>query len=147
MKAEYSTFITLLVNGKNIVVPIYISDEELAVDAKVTIEIIYNDVKYIGVGKELNWVDAFADLQKKLPNGVVLKCCMSCKYGNLNLYGNIPNQVICSKNISSKDDLLEYLYTGDYNQNEQKSTDVCENFDLANKEYYTYNDFLCYTEK
>lgn len=148
MKKEYDMTVTLYANEKDIEVPIHIADEELDVDAKVSIEIIYNDIKYIGTGKELNWVDAFADLQKKLPAGVFLKCCMSCKYGNLNLYGNIPNQVICScsKSICNKEDLIAFLYAGEYDDNEKKSTYVCENFDFANKEHYTYNDFLHYLE-
>lgn len=148
MKTEYNAFVTLLINEKSTVVPIHIEDEELDIDAKVSVEIVYSGVKYRGIGKELDWTDAFADLQKKLPESVLLKCCISCKYGNLNLYGNIPNQVICSysKNIHSKDELVSYLSTRNYEDNEHNSTYACEHFDFVNKEHYSYNDFLYYVE-
>lgn len=45
--------------------------------------IIYQGNEIWGHGTDYLWIDAFANLQKQLPNGVILKCCMTCLYGNI----------------------------------------------------------------
>lgn len=40
----------------------------------------YDGKEYWGYGKDHLWIDAFADLQRKLPEGVFLKCCLTCRH-------------------------------------------------------------------
>ena len=107
----------------------------------------YLGKEYRGTGKSLEWKDAFADLQKKLPDGVRLKCCLTCRHGTLCPYGNIPNYVLCSKpeTITSKDDVITWLYeVDDIEPMERNSFQSCEHFIFADEEHFTYNDFLYY---
>lgn len=67
-----------------------------------------------GHGKELFWLDAFADLQKQLPEGVTMKCCLTCRYGDPCPDGNKPGELFC------KEDAVEpEMHTKQY-------CDVCE---------------------
>ena len=101
----------------------------------------YGDQDYLGVGSDDYWMDAFADLQKHLPQGVTLKCCLTCRHGNLCPTGNNIDEVFCTQDVSitQKSDL--YFYTEDPTQRETRrrgSTDHCGNFEPQSERYYTY---------
>ena len=49
----------------------------------VTVAVNYAGNDLIGCGKDHLWMDAFADLQRKLPVDVKIKCCLTCRYGNI----------------------------------------------------------------
>lgn len=106
--------------------------------------------EYWGHGKDYLWIDAFADLQRQLPESVFLKCCLTCKHGNLCPVGNNTNEVYCTKDvlITQKSDL--YFYTEDTAERAKRSKqycNLCENYQPQTDEYYTYNDFLYYLKK
>lgn len=107
----------------------------------VTVHLRYKDQEYRGVGSDDYWMDAFADLQKHLPQGVTLKCCLTCPHGNLSPTGNNIDEVFCTQDVSitQKSDL--YFYTEDPAQRETRrrgSTDHCGNFEPQSERYYTY---------
>lgn len=59
------------------------------------IEICTNLQKYFIV--KFSFLDALVDLQKHLPDGVVLKCCMTCRHGNMCPFGNQPGELFVQK--------------------------------------------------
>ena len=79
MKKSIQEHITLLSPTDIIIAPIqinYDNDEDAA--NPVEINLTYNGVIYQGKGTDHLWVDAFADLQNRLPHGIKLACCMTC---------------------------------------------------------------------
>ena len=110
----------------------------------------YNGKKYWGHGGDYLWIDAFADLQRQLPEGVFLKCCLTCRHGNLCPVGNDVNEVFCTKDvlITKKSDL--YFYTEDDREREKRSkrySDSCEDHKPQTDGFYTYNDYLYFLKK
>ena len=111
----------------------------------VNVGIKYNGQELWGRGKDYLWEDAFADLQKQLPQDVTIKCCMTCRYGNMCPVGNKPDEVFCTKDvlITQKSDL--FFYTEDDIEREKRSrgsTCVCGEYQPQTENYYTYNDYL-----
>lgn len=147
LQKQYTFDITL--NTRNHVQKnkITILCNEEYIPAAITVYIKYQNKDYLGCGNDSLWVDAFADLQKKLPTDVTLKCCLSCRHGNMCPVGNQPNELFCTKDvhIAQKSDL--FFYTEDYAEREKRSkkyTDVCENYQPQSEECYTYTDYLYY---
>ena len=106
--------------------------------------------EYWGHGSDYLWIDAFADLQKQLPEGVLLKCCLTCRHGNLCPGGDDKNEVFCTKDvlITQKSDL--YYYTEDDREREKRSRQycsLCDDYQPQVDEFYTYNDYLHYLQK
>ncbi len=118
-----------------------------------TVGCTYDGKEYWGRGKDHLWTDAFADLQKKLPEGVTIKCCLTCRHGNLCPVGNAPNEVFCTKDVQilPKSDLSDlYFYTEDEEQRRirsRQSCASCEDYQPQTDDYYTYNDFLYHLNK
>ena len=118
----------------------------------VDVNIKYQDQEIWGHGKDHLWVDAFADLQKQLPDGVILKCCLTCRHGNMCPFGNKPGEVFCTKDleISSKEDMCKWFDTADSDEIESRSrnyADTCEDHKHQSSDYYTYNNYLYELEK
>ncbi len=104
----------------------------------------YNGKEYWGQGSDYLWVDAFVDLQRQLPENALLKCCLTCRYGNLCPVGDVVNEVYCTKDvlIAQKSDL--YLYTEDNIEREKrvrKYCDLCTDYQPQTDSFYTYNDY------
>lgn len=147
LQKQYTFDITL--NTRNNVQKnkITILCDEESIPAAITVYIKYQNKDYLGCGNDSLWVDAFADLQKKLPTDVTLKCCLSCRHGNMCPVGNQPNELFCTKDvhIAQKSDL--FFYTEDYAEREKRSkkyTDVCANYQPQSEDCYTYTDYLYY---
>ena len=89
MKKQIEASISLLSpKGKTTApVRIYYDDNDVA-DTSVEINLTYNNTLYQGNGIDYLWGDAFADLQKKLPDDIKIACCMTCHHGNMCPYGN-----------------------------------------------------------
>lgn len=107
----------------------------------------YNGSQYWGHGSDHLWIDAFADLQRQLPEGVLLTCCLTCRHGNLCPVGNDINEVFCTKDvlITQKSDL--YFYTENDGERAKRSRQycgLCENYQPQTDDFYTYNDYLCF---
>jgi len=119
-------------------------------EPNISIGIDYEGQYYFGVGKDYLWCDAFADLQKKLPDGVLLKCCMTCRHGNMCPVGNTPNELFCTKDIEIKEKSDLFFYTEDTEERLKRVrsyTDICDKYQQQSFEYYTYNDYLHYLSK
>lgn len=151
-KSETVSNISLITpNGirQNVINISYVSAED-----EDSLEVIaylrYHEKDYFGYGTDFLWIDAIADLQKKLPDGVFLKCCVACKHGNLCPVGNSANEVFCMKDIVPRKKSDLFFYTEDDSEREKRSKEYfkcCESFDAQNENYYTYNDFLYFLNK
>lgn len=151
MKKSIQEHITLLSSTDIIIVPIKISyDDGEDATNPVEINLTYNGVIYQGKGTDYLWVDAFADLQNRLPHGIKLACCMTCRHGNMCPYGNEENQLFCTKDlvISSKEDMIDLFNNTDpFAERVVSSMKYCEEFIYQSNHSYTYNDFLYHLEK
>lgn len=120
---------------------------ECAESFTVHIGIQFNGKEIWGHGRDYLWSDAFADLQKQLPAGVLLKCCMTCRHGNMCPYGNTPGNLFCTKDltIASKEAvccLFDYSKDSDIRKRLRNCADSCDDFECQSWDYYTYNDYL-----
>ena len=119
----------------------------------VDVGIRYQDRTIWGHGKDYLWIDAFADLQKQLPDGVILKCCLTCHHGNMCPFGNKPGEVFCTKDltIAAKNDLCNWFNYeengGEIEKRSRSYADTCENYKHQSFDFYTYNDYLYELEK
>ena len=114
-------------------------------DERVIVSIEYDGKTYSGHGYEYLGIEAFADLQKQLPEGVRIKSCLSCRYGNQCPVGNAPNELFCTKDVEIKwpEDL--WVYTEDEAERKKRLCTysyVCKEWQEQSKEYFTYNDFV-----
>ncbi len=106
---------------------------------------MYNGKYFYGQGRDFLWTDALADLQNKLSDGIILKCCLACKHGNLCPVGNRENQVFCMKDIIPKQKSDLFFYTEDETERKNRSRtsfECCNTFEQQSEAYYTYNDFV-----
>jgi len=110
-----------------------------------------NGNQFMGDGKDdFLWIDAVADLQKKLPEGVSIRSCLSCRYGNLCPYGNATEQIFCLKGleVSGKMDVCDVFDQDGVMNNRQKNYfDCCEDWACHTCERYCYNDFESYLDR
>ncbi len=127
--------------------PIRIVIEESKRDFRATVSLRLDGDEYVGRGESYYLDDAFADLQRKLPEGVFLRCCIACQYGNLCPYGSEPDTVLCTfpEKIEDKMDLVDLISEDKFVLKE--TTFTCENFTPANNDTYTYSDFYYYLNK
>ena len=148
MKEIIESQITLLSQTNKISLPVKIS----YTDNEVEIILKYNNIEYCGTGRDYLWVDAFADLQGKLPSDIRLACCMTCRHGTMCPYGNDKNQLFCTKDVllNSKDDVIELMDDKGYDsffKREVSSIHCCDDFIYQSDDYYTYNDYLYRLQK
>lgn len=113
-------------------------------DSGVTVKLEHNGVEYRATGTDYFWIDALAKLQKELPQGIMLKCCLSCRHGNQCPVGNAPNEVFCTCEVpvSKIEDL--FFYTEDHAERQKRShkyTDFCQRFAFQKEDFLTYNDW------
>ena len=149
MKTIIQEHITLISQTENVVAPIQIKYDAEFGDT-VEIDLIYNGVLYQGKGTDNLWVDAFANLQSKLPKNIKIACCMTCRHGNMCPFGNKENQLFCTNNITvaSKEDLIKLFNSTDlYKENAVTAINYCDNFVYQSNDYYTYNDYLYQLKK
>lgn len=142
----------ILPTGEKVIVPMQIcwDDNENDANSRCEICVAYNGVKYYGKGTDYLWVDAFAQLQKNLPSGIELACCMTCRYGNMCPYGNKENQLFCTKDLNIVDkmqlcNLIDETYK--FFDREVFSYHYCDDFLYQSDDYYTYNDYFLVLNK
>ena len=148
MKKIIESQISLFSSTSKVSVPIQIC----YTDDEVEITIKFNGAKYCATGKDNLWVDAFVDLQRKLPSDIQLACCMTCRHGNMCPYGNDKNQLFCTKDVvlTSKDDVIELMYykgLDSFFEREVSSIHCCDDFVYQSDDSYTYNDYLYNLQK
>ena len=127
-------------------VSIHCNEENIG-STSVTVFIDYPGKEIFGQGTDYYWADAFADLQKHLPDDVILKCCLTCRHGNMCPYGNNQNEIFCTNGlkITSKNDMCNFFdHTNDTDieKRTRKYTDSCNDYQPQCEDFYTYNDFL-----
>ena len=125
---------------------VYFSDEAEK-SPSVYVSITYGGNVFCGQGSDRLWVDAFADLQKKLPDDVRIKCCLTCRHGNMCPVGNSPDEIFCTQDVTITQISDLYFYTEDPAEREKRSreaTGVCENYIEQSNSCFTYNDYLYY---
>ena len=153
MKKIIKEHITLLSPSNKIIAPIQIDYDDREDTVKpVEITLTYNGILYQGNGTDYLWVDAFADLQKKLPSEIKLVCCMTCRHGTMCPYGNKENQLYCTKDvpITSKDSVIELMDDKGYDsffKREVSSIHCCDDFIYQSEDSYTYSDYLYHLQK
>lgn len=127
---------------------LYNADDKNDVDWKdISIGIEYKDKKYWGRGTDCSGQDAFADLQKQLPDGVFLKCCLSCRHGNQSPFSNAFDSLYCMKDriITEKSDLCHYTTdVGEVNKRGRCYTDICEDWAEQRDDMFVYSDYPNY---
>lgn len=142
--------LTLLTPSGKIVVPAKLEYDDGDTAKPISkITITYNETEYRGFGTDWLWTDTFANLQKKLPDDVIVACCMTCKHGNMCPYGNEENQLFCMKDIvvESKMNLCDIFDNvldkdDEYEKRTVTSFGYCDDFAYQSDDYYTYNDYL-----
>ena len=143
--------VTLLLPTGATTVPVQITyddGEDAACTVKITLT--YDGTPYEGSGAEYLWEDAFADLQDRLPQGVRIACCMTCRHGNMCPYGNVADQLFCTKEqgVTSKTELAELFDNTElFTEGAVRSTDHCDDFAYRSDEHYAYNDFLYFLKR
>lgn len=155
---QYKKTITLSTpNGKcELVAHIICHDEDVcsygsdkAEEPSVSVGIKYAEKEFWGHGKDYLWADAFADLQKKLPDDIRIQCCLTCRHGNMCPVGDKLGELFCTKDviITQKSDL--FFYTEDEVERANRSrdcTNLCDGYQEQTSDYYTYNDYRFYFE-
>lgn len=143
-------YLTLLLTTGKTLVPFHLDydDDDDAFDPISELSIIYDGIKYRGKGTNYLWTDTFADLQKNLPEGVSIACCLTCRHGNMCPYGNSENELYCTKGLKVENeddlcDLFDAYLTNDPNiLLKVSSFNYCDNFVYQSDDYCTYNDYL-----
>ena len=152
MEKILRTAVPLLTPTGKVIVPmkvIYDNIDDRA-NLKSQITLLYDGVEYKGTGTEYLWTDTLADLQTRLPENVIITCCMTCRHGNMCPYGNAENQLFCTKDlkITSKEDMCNLFDQADpFEERVVASLDYCDDFIYQSGDFYTYNDYLCQLNK
>ena len=110
----------------------------------VTARVCLEKEMYLGDGTDdFLWIDAVADLQKKLPAGVAIRGCLTCRYGNLCPYGNEPGKVYClrGEKVACKMDVAALCDRDDWMRREKGYFDCCDDWTAVSDDHYTYNDY------
>ena len=110
-----------------------------------TIRTKYQGKDIVVSGNRYPWEDAYANLQKQLPENVRLFCCVACRHGNCCPAGDAPDEVFCTKDVavSCKSDL--FCYTEDCKERRSRSrryTDHCDDFQPQAPGVFTYSNYL-----
>lgn len=114
---------------------------------KLILSTAYQGKTISAVGIHYPFEDAFSDLQNKLPKGVLIKACVSCRHGNMCPVGNELNEVFCTKDVEITRPQDLWPYTENPHERVMRSrkfNDCCPDFSVQSKAYYSYNDWLHY---
>lgn len=123
---------------------LFCADSVSDVDPKeISVGIQYKERYYWGRGVDASGQDAFADLKKQLPDGVALRCCLSCRYGNQSPFSNGFDELYCMKDVAvaGKKDLCSCLAGAAAERRSRRYTDLCEDWAAQSDEAYVYSDY------
>ena len=97
------------------------------------------------------WEEAFAALQRGLPEGVKVKCCLTCRHGNFCPFGNKSGEIFCLKTFApkNKSDVCDFMNNDEvYYAGSRFISDFCSDYKEQSEDYYSYNDYLyCLNKK
>ena len=125
-------------------VPVYNNGVLIDPDS-MTVTVTYDGKAYWSTPSCHTWEAAFASLQRSLPEGVKIKCCLTCAHGNFCPYGNKSGEIFCLKNDKPKNklDVCDLLNGGkDLDEKRKEISFVCPDFKEQSEDHYTYNDYL-----
>ncbi len=147
MKKTIKSQIFLLEPSGRVSVPVQInySDNEPAGKSLSEMILWHNNAAYQGNGNDYLLTDTFADLQRTLPHGSIIACCMTCRHGNMCPYGNTVDRIYCTKGheIRSIEDVHDYFDANEPHSLQTVSVcSCCDDFVCQSDSYYTYNDYL-----
>ena len=134
----------------DVLTSILIQFQENEISSHVFLQLNYQEHTYISQGTDYLWMDAFAALEEQLPDNVKLKCCLTCRHGNLCPVGTPPDTIYCMEDvlISEKYDVLTYLIDREEDDTRKRSsTYFCPKYQRQRKDFYTYNDYLYHLKK
>lgn len=83
-------------------------------------------------------------LAKNLPEGWVIKACISCRYGHFCPVGNYDNELFCVTDFDLKEPCDLWYVTENENERKKRSRtlfDCCEKYEEQSKDYFTYSDY------
>lgn len=150
LKKTLNTNITLATPGGDVECPISINYQHEdtysceGTDPTVSIVLQFDHREFDGHGTDYLWIDAFANLQKSLPDGVTLKCCLSCRHGNQCPFGNFANEIFCTQDVQLSEMSDLYHYVEDWEERDKRSrhyTYVCKNYQEQTDDCIIYNDY------
>ncbi len=111
----------------------------------VSARVCLGEEMYLGDGTDdYLWIDAVADLQKKLPAGVTIRGCLTCRHGNLCPYGNEPGAVFCLRGtpLSGKMDVATLCDNhAVWIERRKAYFDCCDHWAETADDFFTYNDY------
>lgn len=111
------------------------------------LRLLYCGKEYTGQSRSFPFEEAFANLQKQLPDNVKLMCCITCRYGNFCPVGNDSNKLFCTRDIAVKKKSDLFYYTEDAEESKKRSRafcGICGDYAPQTPGYFTYNDYLHY---
>lgn len=133
----------------------YRKDQKCELDSRaehVMASLMWEGKRYLAKGKnDHDWTKTIADLQKKLPEGVIIRSCLTCRFGNHCPYGNESEQIFCLKDVQVHDkmDVCEVFDEEEdvWTRRLRHYFDCCADWAGMSPECYTYNDLACYLNK
>jgi len=118
--------------------------------SQMTVKAQFEGKEITAAGTHYPFEDAYADLQNKLPQGVKLTGCVTCRHGNLCPVGWGLDEVFCTKDasVTCKSDLFFYTEDeGERKKRSRKHTDFCDDYQPQTSDAFTYNDYLFYLNR
>ena len=108
------------------------------------VRLVYDGEEYAERDGDEFYINQLVRIQKRLPDSVKIACCMTCRHGNECVYGNIPGEYYCFKDLrfSCKNDLLPYMTPERLEARRRDFAFVCNVWQPQSKEYFTYNEFI-----
>ena len=108
-----------------------------------TVTLRLNGTAYVGYGDNTEY--ALYDLAKQLPEGCMLRSCLSCRHGHFCPVGDADNELFCVTDFEPKEKSDLYHVTEDASERNKRSRNlfhVCNKYKPQSGEYYTYSEYL-----
>ena len=122
-----------------------ICDDEVQ-RASVTLHL--SGTAYAGHGSDTEY--ALYDLEKRLPEGCTLRCCLSCRHGHFCPVGDADNEVFCVTDFEPRTKSDLYHVTEDEQERATRSRTLfhlCDGWQAQSEETYTYTSYLEHTKR
>ena len=134
-------------------VPVFygkVGEGKLVDPPSMSITLTYDGKKYWSNSVCHTWEAAFAALGKSLPDGVKVKCCVTCRHGNFCPFGNKSGEIFCLKTFApkNKSDVCDFMNNDEvYYAGSRFISDFCSDYKEQSEDYYSYNSYLYYMSK
>ncbi|MBO5196621.1 MAG: hypothetical protein J6C03_05950 [Clostridia bacterium] len=138
-------FITLITPNNEENADISIIEDEAC--GSIITRIKYKGKDICGYSKGGTLPEAFAEMQKQLPEDIIIKSCLTCRHGNTCPFNSCDDEFFCTKdiNITCKNDMCDLFCKESEGEMEKRlryCTDSCEDFQQQSEDCYTYNVYL-----